>query len=326
MPVHPYPSFSWSHSRDSTFLWCARKYYWQYYGAHNGWLPEANPEAQHAFVLKHLTALPLVLGITVHQLAREMAVAIQQRKSFPSLETLIRRTRDELNRAVLASYHRSSFIQHPTQHQMLQEIWRDGELDASLVERIRAKMHTCLRALHNSPVWDDLRACDPSSILVVDTMGTFVIDGVTIYAAPDLVYQPTPGNLVVIDWKTGSEHGVELQLPLCALLIRETLGIPFAEQSWQGRVINLYSGEETWYDLASADLEFAEHRIRTSIAAMRSYLADPGSNVPLPKAAFPLVAPPQCAHCRTCSFYELCTRELGDDSARWGMIPANSGG
>lgn len=320
MPIHPYPSFSWSHSRDSLFLLCARKYYWQYYGAHNGWLPEAEPEAQHAFVLKHLTALPLVLGTTVHQLAREMALAIRQGKPLPSLEALIRRTRDELNRAVLASYHRSSFIQHPTQHQMLHEIWRDGELDGALVERIRTKMHACLAALHNCSAWDDLRACDPSSILAVDTMGTFVVDGVTIFAAPDLVYSPQPDNVVLIDWKTGSESGVELQLPLCALLVRDSLGIPFAERSWQGRVINLSTGEETWYDLASADLELAEHRIRTSIAAMRGYLIDPVQNAPLPKDAFPLVAPAKRAQCHTCKFYELCARELDDEPASWPTV------
>ena len=40
--IRAYPDFSWSQSRRSTFRECPRKYFWHYYGSHNGWLDEAS--------------------------------------------------------------------------------------------------------------------------------------------------------------------------------------------------------------------------------------------------------------------------------------------
>ena len=69
--IRAYPDFSWSQSRRSTFRECPRKYYWHYYGSHNGWLDEATAEARQAWRLKKITNLYMVLGTIVHELAAE---------------------------------------------------------------------------------------------------------------------------------------------------------------------------------------------------------------------------------------------------------------
>jgi hypothetical protein len=66
--VHPYPEFSWSQSRRSTFRECPRKYFWTYYGSHNGWLREAPAEARAAWRLTHpnepgVAAVPAARGV-----------------------------------------------------------------------------------------------------------------------------------------------------------------------------------------------------------------------------------------------------------------------
>jgi hypothetical protein len=55
MYVHrDFPDFSWSNSRHKTFLECVRKYYYQYYESHNGWLYEAPDESKAAYRLKNI--------------------------------------------------------------------------------------------------------------------------------------------------------------------------------------------------------------------------------------------------------------------------------
>ena len=66
-----FPEFSWSQSRRSTFKQCPRLYYWQYYGAHNGWYEDADETARQAYRLKKITSFPEFLGSVVHDLAAD---------------------------------------------------------------------------------------------------------------------------------------------------------------------------------------------------------------------------------------------------------------
>ena len=77
--IRPHPDFSWSQSRRSTFRECPRKYYWQYYGSHNGWLDEATDEARRAWRLKKITNLYMVLGTIVHELAADTILRAARR-------------------------------------------------------------------------------------------------------------------------------------------------------------------------------------------------------------------------------------------------------
>ncbi len=54
--ITPYPAFSWSFSRHKTLTSCTRKYGYEYYFAHNGWLSyNVEPFHQHAYRLKKTT-------------------------------------------------------------------------------------------------------------------------------------------------------------------------------------------------------------------------------------------------------------------------------
>ncbi len=157
--IRPYPTFSWSHSRDRTLVACARRYYMHYYGAHNGWMKTAGHDSRSAYVLKHLTTLELLLGLIIHDLFRRMVLAIKCGQLRPTREQMLQRVREELNRACLSSHYIDAFAKNPTQHVMLREVWRHGERDKRNDERIRAKMIWVIDNLADHEIWDELETC-----------------------------------------------------------------------------------------------------------------------------------------------------------------------
>ena len=308
--IRPNPTFSWSHSRDRTLTACARRYYMNYYASHNGWLRDAPDEVRLAYVLKHLTTLHLILGGAIHEVARRMAIAIRGRQPRIAHEQSLQHVRDELNRSALSSHYIDAFASAPKSHMMLRDVWYYGVRDSSQDERIKAKMHACVSGLIGHEIWGELEACAPDDIILVDQMSSFQFDDLTVFAAPDLVYRPTPRRLIIGDFKTGDDKDAVLQLSLYALYLVRGLGLEFVPGAWMGRVINVQTGEDTWVDISAEMLDAAENRIRQSVAAMRSYLADPVLNAPLPKDAFPLAAPGKRGQCRTCVFHGACEAEL----------------
>ena len=120
--IGPTPTMSWSHSRARLLEEdCARRYYWQYYGSHGGWDAEAPDETRLAYRLKQLSALDMALGQEIHTRAQEIAEAIRGREEPPSLDRLIERTRNELNRVWRASKDPSAFARAPKRQPMLLE-------------------------------------------------------------------------------------------------------------------------------------------------------------------------------------------------------------
>lgn len=311
-----YPPFSWSHSRDRTLITCARRYYWQYYGR-----LDPDPElAQWAWVLRHLTTLDLTLGSVVHNIAREDILSVRGGQSPTDQETMLQRARLELNRVCLSSHHRDAFVRFPTESPMLQDVWYTGRRDEHATERVREKMLAVVAHLSASPMWDELARLGSDQVLVVDSLSSFLFEGIPVYAAPDLAYRPNSpdavpsasviGNLTVVDWKTGGHcDDADLQLGVYALGLVLGHGITF-EDPWIGRVVLLATGEEAWYEITALDLARAKQRIRSSIATMQDLLIDPACNVPLPREAFPLAAPERRSRCPSCPFFQLCQEEL----------------
>lgn len=312
MPFTPseHPAFSWSHSRDRALVECTRAYYWRFYGSHNGWVQDVDPEVRLAYALKHLTTLPMVLGTAVHECARDGALATRQRTPRPTFELMLARVSDALNRAVLGSHHRARFLRDPKRHPMVHDVWYTGRHDGAALVQAVGKARICLRALEETAVWSDLEACRPEWLTVVDSPEAFVHEGWPVYAGPDVVYRPRGRQVVILDWKTGDETDVELQIPIYALYCRKALGLRFRDGEWFGRVVNLASGADRMEEVTRLDLLRAAERIRDSVRAMHTLLRDPERNEPLPREAFPLAPLARRYACRTCAFFGLCQEEL----------------
>ena len=310
MRDNTHPEFSWSHSRDRSLAECARAYYWRYYGSHRGWLPDSPEPARLAYALKQLTTFPMIVGTAVHACARECALAVRHGAPRPTFDVMLASVSAALNRAVLGSHHRGSFLRDPKRLPMLQDAWRTGRADAAGLVAAVAKARLCLRALEASDVWSELEECRPEWITVPNGPEAFVHEGWPIYGEPDLVYRPDRRRVVIVDWKTGDDSDAELQIPVYVLYCRAVLGMPFREGEWFGRIVNLSTGADITFPIAGYDVHRAAERVRESVRAMQGLLADPDHNIPHPIEHFPLAASERRSRCPVCPYYGICATEI----------------
>lgn len=309
MRDNTHPEFSWSHSRDRSLVECARAYYWRYYGSHRGWLPDSPEPARLAYALKQLTTFPMIVGTAVHACARECALAVRHGAPRPTFDAMLFTVSHELNRAVLGSYHRDAFLRDPKRIVMLHDAWYTGRAGGSGLPAALAKARLCLRSLESTTVWQDVESCAAENVIVPAGPDAFVHEGWPIYAAPDLVYRTEDGRVVIVDWKTGDDSDADLQIALYVLYCRAVLGLPFRDDAWFGRVVNLASANDTTFEI-SLEVMHAAERVRLSVSAMHALLTDPDRNAPLPLSAFPLRVDGQTTRCPFCPFYGLCEGEL----------------
>lgn len=315
-----WPEFAWSESKARLLRRCPAAYRLATYAKWNGWAADATPEARTAYVCSKLTSVPLVLGQAVHAVAERRVRDVMAGRRLATERQMRDAISATLNDAYLASKsQRQAFIANPTRVPMLAEIfWREG-ISAGIAADIRRKAAACAESLARSSIFPALADVRADQVLAVDTRTAFVVDGVTAYGAPDLVYQSTrhqgPDNRVegcsvrVIDWKTGTADGVVDQVATYAALIAGAWGMHPDRVTFHGAVVPLgESGEPESCFLSARDLSDAVTRIHASVREMRALCADPDANVPKPAEAFP---PRPGSHCRTCAFRGICPSARG---------------
>lgn len=308
--ARPFPEFSWSYSRHRTLCECPRRYYYAYYASHNGWSVDAQPLAKRSYALKRLTTVEMALGAALHRRAAEIAAALRARRRPPSRPQLVQATRAELNTLWCASQHRDGFLSHPSRSPMLFEVYygdTGGRLPTRQVQFVAERLERCCYQLEHLTLWNELRALTPEDVVLVDTPAAFQLEGLTLYAAPDLVVRMA-GEWHVVDWKTGRPVDAASQLAVYALYVEHGLGVPDAADRVTGRQVSLLDGRDVRYPFAREDLEATVAGLWASVRSMRSYLASVERNEPLPMEAFPETS--SDARCRRCSFMELCKPSL----------------
>ncbi|MFW6193163.1 MAG: PD-(D/E)XK nuclease family protein, partial [Gemmatimonadota bacterium] len=317
----PHPDFTWSRSRAGTLAACARRYYYHYYGSWRGWEDDADAEAQRAYLLKKLTSLSAELGRSVHRRAFEIGFRAAQGLEPPSLEELLQRTRNELNRVVLSSRDRRSFEERPGQHDFLRSSWYGDGPGDERIERARRRLEKSHRRLSGHDVWGPLGAGDLEAEYLSDPdvvpEPRVEVDGVPVYGEPDLVLRRGDGRAVVVDWKSGRERREDVwQVALHGLWLESATG----EGECLGRVEYLAEDVSHEIEIGRPELDEARERVRESLDGMRQLVDDPDRNAPRPKEGFPLTDDRR--RCRWCDFFELCEDEL----RQTGGVPEPPGG
>lgn len=303
-----YPERSWSISRHLTLEECARKYFYHYYAAHNGWERDAPSLAQEAYRLKQLTNLYLVLGDAIHRVAAESLSRVKEGRRAPTLQEMIERVRFVLNDTYLRSKSgRQRFLQSPKHNPMLHEMYYRYGPSQQLIDTIKKRMEVCVPALFHSKSF--VEACSPRAVEIahIDQLDYFEWRGTKVYAVPDLLYRRDDESWVIVDWKTGSdaeEHGDQVRV--YALYAREKLGLPLERLII--RLEYLTTGQCVEAKVTEADLEATEAKMAASIHLMNSFLIDPDQNKPKGIDAFPLRD--ETRLCRFCNFFALCEDEL----------------
>lgn len=248
-----------------------------------------------------------------------MGLACQLGAPFSSRAEAERIVRSELNALWrTARRGRTWFVCHPQPNAMLRGVYYDDGSDIVALDRIRARIDTCMRNLYCCTLWGELARCEPGEIRVVDELTHFDLHGTRVYVAPDLVYRGGDGHWTVVDWKTGSARGTSEQLAVYALYARDVLRVPLAAGRVRYRTIHLATGADAveWIDAEA--IAAAERRISDDTARMHARLVDDHTNIPHALERFALAANRRA--CARCNFRELCHAELNARDAVSGAV------
>ena len=198
-----YPGWSWSHSRRATFQECPRKYFYQYYGSHNGWEDTAPESAQLAYRLKNLTSLPLEIGAAVHEAASTAIHRARSGASTPTADELYDASRNRLNKAWVESQDRPEWERSPKWRRMFHEFYYDTGIGENKIAEARDSLQTCFANLLVSKSFREAVAAPFVEVKNVEEFATYYIDETPVHAVPDLVYRKGDDTWTVVDWKSG---------------------------------------------------------------------------------------------------------------------------
>ncbi|MCK9526106.1 MAG: PD-(D/E)XK nuclease family protein [Limnochordia bacterium] len=302
-----YPQWSWSFSRHQTLTSCPRRYYYNYYGSHNGWESGAAPEAVLAYRLKKLSNLYLLLGDALHKSAYRMVERVTEGRELPGPDVV----EDEIRRR-LRSVWRSSrdegelFRRRPNRVDMLQEFYYQLEISEATLAKINERISKVSEALVASSVWEEL-AAKGVALVACEQFDTFSMGETPVFAVPDLLYKRPDGIWTIVDWKTGEEVEDNAdQMGLYALYVHKKHGIPAEQIRARLEYLSLQTQKEA--EFTAKELQGVVTWARESMEQMQELLIDVSLNIPKPKDDFALTD--ARAMCPWCNFYELCQKEL----------------
>lgn len=289
------------------FISCPRRYYYNYYGSHNGWESKAAPEAALAYRLKKLGNLYLVLGDAVHKSAQHMVERVAEGRVLPDADVVEEEIRRQLRRVWKSSRdERELFLSRPNRVDMLQEFYYGTGVSENVVVKINQRVTQVAQALVASSVWDELGAAGVE-LISYEQFDTFTIDDTSVFAVPDLLFKNSAGQWTIVDWKTGEEvEDNQEQVALYALYVHKKHGAAPEQITARLEYLSLQTKIELGFTQDA--LQAVEVAARKSMGAMQDLLIDRELNIPEPKGSFPLTD--SRAQCPWCNFYELCQEEL----------------
>jgi hypothetical protein len=296
------PELSWSMSKQRKLERCPRSFYYSYYLAWNGWLDEAPVESRMAYRLNKLTSLDALLGQQIDERARELEAAARRGKPLPSADELEARTREVLRVAwTTAKAGRRAFDDRPGKVAMLRSIYLEQDTQPE-TDRLNQKAGPCMKGLLATSHWERLRACGDAGRVEVPPFASFDLDGLKVFAAPDLAYVHE-GALHVIDWKSGREDDTDSMQVLLQLWWALETDPALEGLTVRGHLEYVAAGRTKPVDPTPGFKAQAATVVREGIARMRALTSDPERNVPLGMEAFERR---ESGLCRTCNFLPVC--------------------
>lgn len=302
-----YPPWSWSFSRKQVFASCLRRYYYNYYAAHNGWEDDAPPEAALAYRLKQLANIYTALGDAVHRAAENLVARTSRGRALPAAEEVEEEIRRYMRRIWKSSReNREQFLMRPKRVDMLREFYYGTGVSEAVLARINQRITQSAAGLVHSSVWAHL-ARPGVQVVSCEQFDTITIDGTPVFAVPDLVFWVPGGQRIVVDWKSGEEvEENREQVALYVLFVREKYGADVESITARLEYLNLQTSTELRF--TEQDLLTVEQNVLASVEEMKRLLKDPDLNIPQPKERFALTEARE--QCPWCNFFELCRAEL----------------
>ncbi len=306
--VQPYPELSWSLSRHKTLLTCVRKYAYDYYVSHNGWLRDSDSLARQTYRLKKITNLEMYFGSIVHDLIYQIIQQVLQNKQIPTEEKVVTEIRHHLNRGFIEATRKEHLWNNrPKHYTMLHEIYysQTNQLPAGKVQKITDRLNTTVKNFFASQSFADVLNKQHMQFIESEKFRYMKIAGVKIFVVMDLLYKDLEQDKwVIVDWKTGKSSDEDRnQLALYALYLQQKYKI----QDLNDIIIRneyLMEGTHVEHQLTEQDLLNVQNLYQISMEQMKSYLEDPAKNKPKPIPQFPMQENPNI--CARCNYQELC--------------------
>lgn len=295
-------NLSWSLSRQSVFEECKRKYYYTYYGYWNGWRSDADPEVRKTYILKNMTNLKMFSGDVVHRVIEEVLRSLRYGKTM-ELESAKERARKLLNQGWKQSKARRWTVD-PKRNVNLFEHYYKMVVTDEQIDKIRENVTLCLANFFGSEIFRELQSSDPRTWVKFDSMESFDLDGIKVFAVPDFAFEKD-GRVRLFDWKSGNLHSShEMQMNCYALLMERKLSRPLPSLDFN--IFYLKSGDVVEITVTENDRKQMIHLIKSSFRDMISLLEDSSNNLARIDA-FPMTD--QARRCEMCFFRELCFPE-----------------
>lgn len=305
--IKQFPEFSWSFSRHQSVLNCQRKYAYDYYISHNGWLKRnVDPISQHAYRLKKLQHLPMFFGQIAHEIIEQTIKQIMYTKTLPRVETLIEQAREKLNDAYISSKKQyNAWVDKPSRYNMFFDIYYDGKLDAEQVEIYKERLAIIFTNFLNSyTVQQLLTRSEQIKINQTEEFRFLKLHDIKVYIVMDLLYHDVETNKwIIVDWKTGKASASDKQqLALYALYLQQHLGLPL--DAIEVRNEYLLNHKHTNTQLEQFDLDSVLDIFNESIRYMKRFQADILTNEPVDLEDFERTEMKE--KCAKCNYKEIC--------------------
>jgi len=302
--------FAWSWSRHQMLYQCARKIYWQYYGSWGGWDAAAPKDAALAYRLKQIKSVAMLVGELFHEVVGER---LRMRTDAPS-PVPVAQIREEVERRLLKRLRESrnrdwERFGQPKQYAILFEDYYGPGVNAAMSDVAIQQIGACAQGLGASSYGRRSFEVPKRRLRIIDPVSfddkKMTVDGITVYAAPDLVVEDDHGTLHIVDWKTGKAGKANIaQLAVYGLYVSEKLGAPIERIT--AHLVYVSTGAIERHENLREGVAEARRMISTYTADVRARLADVERNVAGDIAQFPMTE--DRSLCRRCNFRELCGR------------------
>jgi hypothetical protein len=297
-------NFSWSYSRASRYRYCPRAYYYHYYAAWEGWLPDAPQPVKQAYLLKNLTDLSRWTGVLVHDSIKFALSRLKAGQPIAANELI-----SQMHRRAQADFETSWSGQYRQQPNQLagfaEHHYRTGLTEAAWQTARRNAEHH-LQTFISSALYASLRRQSPDTFLDVETLQSFFIGQTKVWVQLDLARYDGQ-TIYLYDWKTGAVDEAELLQQLAVYGL-------YARQAWpewetiplQGIVYSLTDDRIIEFDLSETVLYEAQTSIQKSITQLKDLLLDQQANL-AEMRRFPMIN--DLSVCQHCQFRTLCGRD-----------------
>lgn len=307
----------WSISRINTLNFCARKYYFSYYQAWNGWEYSASPEIKTAYMLKNRQNIWGWIGDKTHKAIKTYLITpdpdekMIKENSLQEMDVEFARSQQKTYLSSSGKLKDFGLIEH----------YQDKEISDNEFKEIKEKaidnFEAFLRCKYLQGIIELKNEKDSLRLFEVDPGQDFnkmkfkvsEMNNEEIFALPDLCFEPKKGEYLIIDWKTG-EYKKEGETPSTQL---QTYGlrlqnikkeINLQKEKVEAMEVYLPDFKEVGGILNSDHMGKIVDKIGKDLKEMNDYLLDINNNIPKERDFF--LKTDSEGKCTVCQYKELC--------------------